>query len=82
MILILMVEQIVEWTYIAVIRESQMLDASCLTLLKQELKQMIVEEASVQSIHTSTSDAVQQVVVDMIHLKALERLVVHLLCLF
>ena len=76
-----MVEQKVKGAHIAMIREAKVLDAPPLTLLQQEVQQAIVQETAFQRIHTATADAVQQVIVDMIHLQALKRLLIHPLTL-
>ena len=72
-----MVQQPVEGPHVAVIRESQVLDASCLALFQQEVQQAVVQKSSLQRVHAATADAVQQVVVYVVHLQALKRLLVH-----
>ena len=75
-VFVVVVEQPVEVAHVTVIRESQMLDTACFALLEQEIEDAVVEEAALQRVHAAT-DAVQQVVVDMIHLQAFHRLLVH-----
>ena len=43
---------------------------------------MVVKESAIQRFHTTTSNAVKQVVVNMIYLQTLERLIIHLLGFF
>ena len=78
MILLVMVQQPVEGSHVAMIRESQMLDTSGLALLEQEIEDAVVEETSLQRVH-ATSDAMQQIVVDMVHFQTLHRLLIHAL---
>ena len=70
-VLLLAVEQPVEVAHVAVVREAEVLDAACLALLQQEVEDAVVEEASFQRFHTA-ADAVEQVVVDVVHLQPLE----------
>ena len=69
-ILLLMVEQPVKITDVTMIGESQVLDTTCLTLLHQEIEDAVIEETTLERIHASTN-AMQQVVVDMVDLQAL-----------
>ena len=78
MIFVLMIQQPVEVAHIAMIRESQVLDTSGLALLQQEVEDAIIQKAPLQRLH-ATADAVQQVVVDIVHLQTFERLFVHAL---
>ena len=59
------------------IGESEVADAASLALLEQVVEDAIIDIASVQGIHASTADAVQQVVVDVADLQFLHRVVVH-----
>ena len=55
-----------------------MTDAPCLTLFQQEVEQTVVKETPFQVLHPSTADAVEQIVVYIVHPQPLERLAVHL----
>ena len=69
-VLILTVEQPVEVAHVAVIGESEVLDAAFLALLEQEFEHTVIEEASLQRVH-ATADTVEQVVVDVVDLQLL-----------
>ena len=77
-VFVLTVQQPVKVAHVAMIRETQVLDASCLTFLEQEFQHAVVQETPFQCLH-ATANAVQQVVVDVIHLQTFERLLVHTL---
>ena len=59
------------------IGESEVADAAGLALLEQVVEDTIIDIASVQGIHASTADAVQQVVVYVVDLQLFHRVVVH-----
>ena len=56
-VLVVVVQQPVEVAHVAMIGESQVLDASGLALLEQEVQDAVVQEASFQRVH-ATADAV------------------------
>ena len=77
-VFVVVVEQPVEGADVAMIGESEVTDTSSLALLQQEVEQPVVEEALLECVHTSAADAMEQVVVDIVRAKPLERLAVHL----
>ena len=77
-VLILTVEEPVEIVDIAMIGESEVLDASGFTFLKEKVEDAIVEETPLERIH-ATADAVEQVVVDIVNLKAFHGMLIHAL---
>ena len=77
MVFILMVEQVIKHAHVAVVGEAQVADATGLALLQQELQQAVVHEALLQGIQSPAAHAVQQVVVDVVHLEPLEGLLIH-----
>ena len=81
-ILIIMIHQIVEHLYITMIRESQVTDSACLTLLHQEVEYTIIQESATKVIHTTATYAVQEIIVDIIHLQVFHGTFIHFLRLF
>ena len=75
-VLVVVVEQVVEHAHVAVVGETEVADAAFLALLHQEVEHAVVDESSAQGIESAAADAVQQVVVDVVGLQALQRLVV------
>ena len=57
-------------------RESKVADATSLTLLHQIVHHAVVYIAAVKLVHTTT-DGMQQVVVDIVDLQLLQRVLVH-----
>ena len=78
-VFVVVVDEPVEDLHISVIREAKVADAPCLTLTDEEVEQPVVDEARTELIHAATPDRVQQIVVDVVHLQALEGILVHFL---
>ena len=71
-------EQPVEDLDVAMIGESEVADAPSLTLFHAEVQHAVVDITSPEGIHATTTDRVQQVVVDVVHLQLLHRVAIHL----
>ena len=56
-----------------------MTDPAGLTLLHQEVEHTIIKESSFESIHTTATYTMQQIVVDIIHLQVFHGTFIHLL---
>lgn len=66
-------QQIVEGAYVAVIRESEVADASGFSLFQQEVDEIVLEEALHQCGESfAHAYDVEQVVVDVVGLQILE----------
>ena len=75
-ILIMHGEHLIEDTLLSVERESKITDTSCLALFKKEIHDAIVDITSMKLIHASTN-GMQQIIVDIIHLEFLHRVKIH-----
>ena len=62
--------------YVAMIGKSEV-DAACGTFGKQKIGMPLSSNRAFGTLHSTHSDAVEQVIVDVIHLNAFERIVVH-----
>ena len=72
------IHHIIECSHIAVERPTEITDTSCFTFLQEEVKQTIVDESFLEGFDTlTTTDRVEEIVVDIIHLKILQRIAIH-----
>ena len=77
-VFILMVEQPIECAHIPMIGESQMTYTSGLSLFEEVIEEVIVKETAFEVVHPSPTDAMQEVVVDVIDFQSFKRPEVHL----
>ena len=78
-------EDVIEGLPVAVHRIAEVPDAAGLAFPEQEIQHAVLDEASVEALRAGFAaaryaDVVQQVVVDVVHLQAAARSVVHLEC--
>ena len=66
MVLILMIKQEIKHADIAMIGESQVANAASFTFPHQEIEQTVVEETGLEILNATASDAVEQIVIDVI----------------
>ena len=78
-VFILTVEQPVEGTHIAMIREAQMPDAAGLAFLEQEVEKAVVQEPAFQTIDTATTNTMQQIIVNIVDTQTFEGSFIHFL---
>ena len=78
-VFVVVVDEPVEDLHVSVIGEAEVANAACLALADEEVKQSVVDEARAEVVHAATTNGVHQVVVDVVHLKAFERALIHLL---
>ena len=76
-VFLLTVEEPVEGAHVAVVGEAEVPDAAGLSLCEEEVEEFVVDEPAVEVVHAATADAVEQVVVDDVQLKAFVRLLIH-----
>lgn len=62
---------------VSMIGESEVADASGFALFQQEVQHAIVQIAGAEGFHAAHADAVQQEVVDVVHLQVAEGAVIH-----
>ena len=72
MILIVHGQQIVEHLNVAVIGKSKVTDAAGLALLDQPIEDAVVLKATLEVLHAAHADAMEQIVVDIVHLQFLQ----------
>ena len=58
-------------------RPSKMTDTACLALLLEEVQHTVVHVALAEIVHTSATQGVKQIVVDVVHLQLTEGAVIH-----
>ena len=70
-------EQVVKDFDVSMIGESEVADASDFALFQQEVQHAVVQIAGTEGFHAAHADAVQQEVVDVVHLQVAEGAVIH-----
>ena len=60
------------------IGESEVSDFSFFSFFQKEIEHTVVDEPFLELIHASTTNTMEQIIVDVVHLKFLERLLIHL----
>ena len=71
-------EQGVELRLVAMERESQLAYSACLSLFHQEIHHSVIHVADVESIHSASSDGVEEIEIDVVGLQVLEGVLIHL----
>ena len=76
-VFVLQGEHLIKHRLLTMERETEVTDTTSLTLLHQKVHDTVVHITAIELVHTTT-DGVQQIVVDIVHLQLLHRVLVHL----
>ena len=72
------VQYIIECSHIAMERPTEVTNTSCFTFLQKEIEQAIVDETFLEGFDTlTTTNRVEEIIVDIIHLKILQGIAIH-----
>ena len=77
LVFVVLGEQIIKHLHVSMIGKTQVADAPGFTFLEQEVQHAVVQVALMEVFHAASSHAVQEHVVDVIHLQFLEGVMVH-----
>ena len=69
---------LIEHLFLSMERETEVTDATCLSFLLQEIHDTIVNISAIELLH-STTNGMQQIIVNIVDLQFLHRVEVHLL---
>ena len=78
MILVVQLQEPVEYITPSVERKTQIPDTALLTLLQQKIKQPIIHIPLLETLKTGCPDSVKQIIVEIISPQLLHRIVIHL----